>query len=364
MTLFKKHCLFLAIFAFNFIFATSEFNLDKVYDIENIVPFLVIGSGPCGLTAGIYGANGGIPTLVLTGDMRGGQLNLTPFIENWPGVRNVITSDLIDTLFKQAKDFGSYVLEDSIASVNLEKWPFEAWTDSGVKLNVLSMLIATGSTPKRLEVPGEDGHFGRGVSTCANCDGHFFGGKEVVVVGGGNSALEEAIQLSSHAKKVTVFVRGSSLRAADRLQKKIVDYDKIKILFNREIVEILGPNNKVTGVKVKNNLTGEVSVMKTDGVFLAIGRTPNTSLFNGKLKLNSSGYICTGENFRTVSSPAIFAAGEVADTGCFQAVEAASAGSIAARAAVQFLREIGFTDKFVKSAKRKFFVNNKKEVEA
>lgn len=336
-----------------------EFNLSKLEEVDKIVGMLIIGGGPAGLTAAMSGGNFGIPTLVLTGYDIGGQINQTSTIENMPGFRKGPATDLVDTLYHQAKDFGAIVSDNRVESIDIDNgWPYKVMLDSGEIIWAMSLIIATGSEIKKSGVVGEDRYFGQGISPCAKCDGHFFKGQHVVVIGGGDTAIEEAMQLSTQGvKSITILVRSGQLKAARRMQDKISGFDKVKIDYNKGLVEIFGNDVGVTGVKVRDNVTEKVDVMKTDGVFLAIGRRPRNELVIGtKLKLDRFGYIHTDETCQSVSHPGIFAAGEVGNPNCFQAVEAASSGSIAANYASQFLRSIGITDNFVKSLKNRLYM--------
>jgi len=334
-----------------------EFNLSNLEGKNKIVGMLVIGGGPAGLTAAMNGGNLGIPTVILTGYDLGGQMNQTSYIENVPFVRKGLASAMVDTFYNQVKDFGALVYDRSAVSINFDKgWPFEVTLDSGETIIALSLIIATGSEIKKSEAVGEDIYFGQGVSPCAKCDGHFFKDKNVCVIGGGDTALEEAMQLSAYAKSITILVRSGVLKAARRMQDKISGYDKVKIEYNKSLVEVLGDVAGVTGIKVKDTVTNTVSTMDTDGVFLAIGRRPRNELFVDTLKIDRFGYMHTDEACQSLSHPGIFAAGEVGNPTCSQAVEAASLGSIAANSASQFLRSIGITDSFLKNLKDRLFV--------
>jgi len=335
-----------------------EFDLSKLTGIDKIAGMVVIGAGPAGLTAAMNGGNLGIPTVVLPGYDLGGQMNQTSFIENFPFVRRGLASDMVNTFHNQVKDFGAKVYDRSVVTIDIDSgWPFKVTLDSGETIMALSLVIATGSEAKKCGAIGEDTYFGRGISPCARCDAHFYLEEDVVVIGGGDTAIEEAMQLSSYAKSVTILVRSGILKAARRMQDKISGFDKVKIEYNKTLVEVLGDDKAVVGVKVKDNLTNTVSLMDVKGVFLAIGRLPRNELVvDSKLKLDRFGYIHTDENCQSVSHPGVFAAGEVGNPSCSQAVEAASLGSIAANSASQFLRSIGITDNVLKSLNDRLFV--------
>lgn len=357
-----RHIFFILITLSNAIFCTQtaqNFDLSKLKPSDKVVGMLVIGAGPAGLTAAMNGGNLGIPTLVLGGYDIGGQINLTSVIDNWPGVRKSSASDIIDNLYNQAKDFGAIISHQRAESIEVENGPpFKVTTDTGEIIYAWSVVIATGSEVKRSGVIGEDKYFGQGVSPCAKCDGHFFKDQNVIVIGGGDTAITEAEELSAHAKNITILVRSDEMKAARRMQDQIKGYDKVKIDFNKGLMEIFGDEKGVKGVKVLDNLTKNVDVMKADGVFLAIGRRPRNELVINKLELDNFGYIKTDDNYQSVSHPGIFGVGEVGDPQCAQAVEAASSGSIAASAASQFLRGIGITDNFWKNLKNWIPVGN------
>jgi thioredoxin reductase (NADPH) len=288
---------------------------------------IIIGSGPAGLTAGIYAARANLETLIIGGIKWGGQLQLTTLVENFPGFpEGVQGPELMGNMRKQVERLGVEIIEQDFYTGNLSKSPFKIIA-GGKEYVAKSMIIATGSDAKWLGVPGEKEKIGRGVSVCAPCDGFFFREKEVIVVGGGDSAIEEAVALTRFAKKVTVVYRKDTLRACSMMQDKARNNPKISFLFNSEVIEILG-EAKVIGVKIKNNKTSKISEMPIDGVFVAIGHSPNSKVFAG-IETDSEGYIKVFEYCKT-NIEGIFVAGDVHDKHYQQAVIAAGFGAQAA----------------------------------
>ena len=303
-------------------------------DARNVV---IIGSGPAGLTAAVYAARGSLEPLVIEGIEAGGQLMLTTEVENYPGfVDGIMGPELMETMRKQAARFGTEYLTDNVTSVSLDKRPFEVVTGSQT-IPTHSIIIATGATAKMLGIPGERELLGRGVSTCATCDGFFFRDKELLIVGGGDSAMEEATFLTKFASKVTVVHRRDSLRASKIMQERAFANPKVDFIWDSVIEEILG-DGAVSGARIKNLKTNETTDIETAGVFVAIGHQPNTSLFEGQVDL-AGGYIVTAGETTQTSVPGVFAAGDVVDFRYRQAVTAAGMGCMAAIDAERYLEE-------------------------
>jgi len=299
------------------------------------VKMLVLGSGPAGFAAALYAARAELAPVVLTGTELGGQAALTYTIENYPGFPEGVGGAELGELFqKQAEHFGAKVEFASAQSVDLSKRPFKVTSDAGVYL-ADSLVIATGARPNHLEIPGETDLIGRGVSYCATCDGAFFKERQVVVVGGGDSALEEGLFLTRYASSVTIIHRRDSLRAGAILQKRALDHPKIKFIWNTLVTEVVGNDGKTEAVKLKNLKTGEESQVPTDGVFIFIGHTPNTQLFTDQLAMEN-GYIKVDERMNT-SVAGVYAAGEAADSHFRQVVTSAGMGAAAAIEATHFL---------------------------
>jgi thioredoxin reductase (NADPH) len=296
---------------------------------------VIIGSGPAGLTAAVYAGRADLHPLIIEGIEAGGQLMLTTDVENYPGfIDGIMGPELMERMRKQAGRFGTEFVTDNVTAVDFSRRPFEVRTSDQVFL-ADSVVISTGASAKMLGVPGERELLGHGVSTCATCDGFFFKEKELLIVGGGDSAMEEAIFLTKFASKVTVVHRRDSLRASKIMQQRAFDNPKIDFVWDSVISEIFG-NGKVAGARVKNLKTGEEREIPAEGVFVAIGHTPNTSLFEGQLEL-SGGYIVTPSDNTQTSVPGVFAAGDVVDFRYRQAVTAAGMGCMAAMDAERYL---------------------------
>ena len=299
------------------------------------VKVLVLGSGPAGYAAALYAARAELEPIVLTGMQLGGQAALTYTIENYPGFPEGVGGPELGELFqKQAEHFGAVTEFDLANAVDFSKRPFKVMTDNSEYL-ADSVIISTGASPNHLEIPGEEKLTGRGVSYCATCDGWFFKDKKVVVVGGGDSALEEGLFLTRYASEVTIIHRRAELRAGAILQNRALEHEKIKFLWNTIVTEVVG-DDKVEAVKLKNVETDEESSLETDGVFIFIGHTPNTQIFEGHLDLDNNGYIKVN-NLMETSVEGVFAGGEAADPHFRQVVTSAGMGAAAAIQATRYL---------------------------
>jgi thioredoxin reductase (NADPH) len=306
---------------------------------ETTVRVLILGTGPAGLSAALYAARADLQPVVLTGMEHGGQVSLTYTVENYPGFpEGVGGTELVELFQKQAERFGARLEYDTAVEADLSQRPFRVKTYNGTYL-AKSLIISTGATPKHLEIPGERELTGRGVSYCATCDGWFFKEKDVIVVGGGDSALEEGVFLTRYARSVTIVHRRDTLRAGAVLQDRAFQNPKIKFVWNSVLTHING-ENAVTGVQLKNVVTGEESEMPVDGIFIFIGHTPNTQIFEGQLEMEEGGYIVTDKLMRT-SVPGVFAAGEAADPVYRQVITSAGMGAAAAIQANHFLDKMG-----------------------
>jgi len=300
-------------------------------------PIVILGSGPAGMTAALYAARDELSPIVLTGMELGGQVSLTESIENYPGFpEGIPAQELIERFKAQAERFGARFIMDVATRVDLSQRPFVVKT-YGMTYTADALIIATGASPRKLEVPGEKEFTGRGVSYCATCDGLFFKDKNVIVVGGGDSALEEGLFLTRYATKVTIVHRRDQLRAQPFLQKQAFAHPKIEFIWNTVVTEILG-DEAVKGVRLRNVKTGEEREMPIDGVFIFIGHVPNTDLFKGQLELDERGYIKV-QGWVKTSVPGVFAAGEVADPRYRQVITSAGMGAAAAIEARHFLAE-------------------------
>ena len=304
-------------------------DINNALDKDNIVPILIIGSGPAGLCGAIYGVRDNIKVLVVHGPLPGGLLTQTSEVENWPGNSSILGQDIIQSLQDQAdqladrylkggkKDDASKIeyLQDTIAKIDVNEWPFRVHTDNGLVLNAFSIIVATGASPKKLYVQGE--HLA-GVTSCARCDAPFFGGKDVVVIGGGDTAVEEAMQLARHAKSITILVRKGEMRASAMMRTRLAEYSSITIKYNVEVEEILGDDESgVIAVKLAHHKDNNrsISIMPVQGVFLAIGHTPNSDLVKNIVDIDEHGVIQLQGRSQMTSMPGFFAAGDVAMAG-------------------------------------------------
>jgi len=299
---------------------------------------VIIGSGPAGLTAALYTARANLSPLLVEGLEAGGQLMLTTMVENWPGFRDgIMGPDLMADMRFQAERFGTEVVQNSVAKVDLAVAPFVVTFGDKRSVSTDALIIATGASARWLDIGSDRRLSGHGVSTCATCDGYFFRGKPIAVVGGGDSALEEAIYLTKFASKVSLIHRRDKLRASKIMQDKAFANPKIEFVWDSEVIEVQdGGKGEVVGIGLRNLKTNATSELALDGVFIAIGHTPNTSLFAGQIALDANGYIVTHAGSRT-SRPGVFAAGDVQDHIYRQAITAAGSGCMAAIDAERYL---------------------------
>lgn len=295
----------------------------------------IIGSGPAGLTAAIYAARADLQPIVLAGLTYGGQLMLTTEVENFPGFPHGIQGpELMQNMIAQAERFGAQMVYEDVTEVDFASKPFTLKTGSS-EIKAEAIIIATGATSKWLGLASEEKYRGKGVSSCATCDGFFFKDKEIIVVGGGDAAMEEATYLTKFATKVTVLNRGDKLRASKIMQDRAINNPKISILFNKEVVEFYG-DVKLTGGKIKDVVSGEIQDMKFEGAFIAIGHKPNTEIFGKQIELDEKGYIVATDNTKT-SMDGVFVAGDVRDYRYRQASTASGMGTMAALDAEKYL---------------------------
>ena len=310
--------------------------MQKVYNTE----VLIIGSGPAGYSAAIYAARSALDPILVSGQQPGGQLTITTDVENYPGFAETIQGPwLMEEMKQQSEKAGTQIVNDMIVNVDLKSYPFIALGDSGNKYLANSIVIATGAQAKWLGLESEKKFMGFGVSGCATCDGFFYKNKEVLVIGGGNTAVEEALYLTNHASKVILVHRRDKLRAEKILQDRLFKHPKIQVIWDSALEEVLGSEKplSVEGVKIKNLKTGNVSDLKVDGVFIAIGHKPNTGLFKDKLDMDEEGYIITQPDSTKTSVEGVFAAGDVQDKIFRQAVTAAGTGCMASLEALKFI---------------------------
>jgi thioredoxin reductase (NADPH) len=311
---------------------------DRIHDV------VIVGSGPAGLTAALYAARGNLRPLlvegVIDGGPTGGQLTLTTDVENYPGFPEGINgTQLIQEMRAQAERFGTEFVTEDVLAADLDDRPFTLTTASGARIQTRSLIVATGAKPRRLEVPGEDELWGSGVSACATCDGFFFKDRHVAIIGGGDSAMEEAMFLTKFASKVSVIHRRDELRASKIMQDRALKNDRIAFVWNSVVEEVHGADGQVSALGLRDTVTGDSRRLAAEGLFLAIGHIPNTWLFEGALDLDDEGYLVVDQPSTATNIPGVFACGDVMDPVYRQAVTAAGTGCRAAIDAERFLAE-------------------------
>ena len=300
---------------------------------------VIIGSGASGLTAAIYLSRAGLKNIVINGNEPGGQLTTTTEVENFPGFpKGIMGPELMNNILEQAKNFGTEFLQTNVTKIEFENRPFKIYLENKTLIEAKTIIISTGASAKYLGIENELEYIGRGVSACATCDGFFFRGKEIVVIGGGDTAMEEASFLTKFASKVTIVHRRSELRASQFMQEKAKSNPKIEWKLNYTPKKILA-DQKVTGIELINNKTQEIETLCTDGIFVAIGRNPNTTFLNDQVELDAHGYIKTYGKTSKTNISGVFAAGDVQDNKYQQAIIAAGSGAIAALDVEEFLSE-------------------------
>lgn len=334
-------------------FKQPTIDLKALADKKNIVPVAIIGSGPAGLSAALYTSRANMHTVVFEGRQPGGQLTTTTEVENWPAVKKNKGPAIMQGLKEQAQAFNALFSQTTIERVDFSTWPFKLWTDEGTEIYALSVIISTGATSKLLNVPGEKTYWAQGVSVCAICDAAFYKDKDVVVVGGGDSAIEEALQLASNAKHITILVRTSQMRASKVMQDRLKNYPHISIRYETSITEIKGDDHHVTSIDILSK--GVKENMPIDGVFLAVGHEPNTKLFTSSLELDKNKHILVGPYTQSTSCIGVFAAGDVSDPRYRQAGVASGDGIKAGLDTLNFLEAHGFTDIQASHYERSFF---------
>ena len=302
---------------------------------------IIIGSGPAGLTAALYTARANLKPIVFEGIQPGGQLTITTEVENYPGFpKGIMGPEMMELFREQAQRFGASTAYKEVTRVDLSSRPFKLWSEDE-EYTADAVIVSTGASAKLLGIPSEKEYMGYGVSACATCDGFFFKNLEVAVVGGGDTAIEEATFLTKFASKVTIVHRRDTLRASKIMQERAFKNPRIAVVWNSVVDEVLGKTDNgkkvVTGVKLKNTETGKVTTLKVDGVFMGIGHKPNTDLFKGQLDMDSVGYLITKGRTTETNIPGVFAAGDVADSSYRQAVSAAGTGCMAALDAERWL---------------------------
>lgn len=304
--------------------------------MHDIYKVLIIGSGPAGLTAGIYAARSNLQPLIVQGKTPGGQLMTTTLVENWPGEKSIMGPQLMQNMQEHAKKTGCQFLDETIVNVDFSQSPFRIVTDSHRELKAHSVIIATGATPRKLNVPGESTYWGKGVTTCAVCDGALYKGLPVVIVGGGDTAMEEASFMAKLTNKITLIQINEKLTAQAIMQERVLNNPAFTILYNSAVTEIKGDGQKINSIVITDQKTQQKKTLPTSAVFVAIGTTPMTQLFKNQLSLDAYGYIVrTGMTHTSI--PGVFCAGDVADSRYRQAIASAGDGCRAAMDAEQYL---------------------------
>lgn len=322
---------------------SEKFNVNGLTHKKSLISIAILGSGPAGLSAAVYGARLGFQTVVFEGPLAGGLLTQTTAVENWPGSISIEGPDIINGLKEQAVKWGVQFVQDTVESVDFTQWPFILMTAEGQTVYALSVILATGASPSKLGIKGELEYWGKGVTTCAVCDAPFFKDQPVVVVGGGDSAVEEAIQLAAYASEITIFVRKDAMRASKAMQDRLKEYPNIKVRYNVEVQEIKGDGQEVKEIVVYDNKAKNSFIMPINGVFLAIGHIPNTAFLNKAVALTEDGHIQVTTRTQETSVKGVFTAGDVADRLYRQAGVAAGHGIAAGMDATFFFKDIGYT---------------------
>ena len=302
-------------------------------------PLIIIGSGPAGLTAGIYAARANLKPLIIDGSTPGGQLMGTTTVKNWPGEKSILGPTLMKQMREHAEHLGCEFMQATITKTDLTASPITLWTDKKKKLTTKALIIASGAMPKRLECTGEKEYWGKGVTTCTVCDGAFYKDQPVVIVGGGDTAMEDALFMTKFTDKITIVQIKDKLTASHAMQTKVKDHKNIKVIYNSTVTKIIGDGDHVTGTTITNQKTKAPQDLSTNGVFIAIGHAPNTAVFKGQLELTDYGHIKLTEHTHTPIS-GVFAAGDVADARYRQAITSAGSGCAAALDAERYLASV------------------------
>lgn len=303
---------------------------------QNLHKLIIIGSGPAGLTAGIYAARANLQPLIFEGKQPGGQLTSTSYVENWPGQKSILGTDLMMQMRDHAKHFGCTLVSQEIVKVDFSQRPFTLWTHKNKEFKAEALIIATGASPKKLGIPGEQEYWGKGVTTCAVCDGAFYKDKKVIIIGGGDTAMEDAHFMTKFTNDITVVHILDAFTASHAMQQHVLHNPKIKIIYNSTVTAVQGDGNHVIGATITNQKTKDSYEVPVDGIFIAVGLNPNTKPFEGQLALTPYKYIKVHDHTKT-SVEGIFVAGDVSDDRYRQAITSAGIGCMAALDAERFL---------------------------
>jgi thioredoxin reductase (NADPH) len=355
------YCGLISLGVTGFIFSIKypNFNLEQLKTISNIVPVLVIGSGPAGLSAALYTSRADFNTIVISGDQLGGTLMDVKYIENWPGRKKTTGAQAIEELQDQAESFGTKIIVDAIKTVDFSSWPYKVFTENDLTLNALSVIIATGGTPKKLDIPGVEKYWGNGVGLCSICEAPFNKGKDVAVIGGGDTAAERALQLAAYANKVYMIVKKPTMDANATVQGYLHDNKNIEIKTDTELKEILGDGINVAGMTIFDHKTNSAQQIPISAVYFAIGYSPNSQHFKDYISIDKDGFIKTNGYNQIATKQGIFAAGNVAcsDKDYGKAGVALGSGVKAGMDAIKFLESIGLTPEAEKELEKQFYYN-------
>lgn len=319
-----------------------DYDINKLKNKKDIIEVAIIGSGPGGLSAALYAARGGYNPIVFQGPKPGGQLTDTTWVENWPGMDTVSGAQAIKNITNQAKKFGAVIVPYTIEKVDFSDWPFTLYDQNNKKYNALTVIIATGATPRKLNVEGEKTYWGKGMLSCGICDAPLTKNQNAIIVGGGDAAIERAMQIAPYAKKIILLVRGDKMKASKFMQDKLKAFDHIKVYFNKEIIKILGDTKHITGAYIKDTNNKKTYKINTNWVFLSIGFIPDTNIFKGQLDLDQDGYIEHECKTQQTSIEGVYVAGNACDSIYKQAGTASGDGSKAGLNAIDFLSKLNF----------------------
>lgn len=340
---------------YNSYYKCTGLNLKNLENKNNIIPIAIIGGGPAGLSAALYTSRGGVKTVAFSGPDIGGQLTRTMYVENWPGTEKTNGTEIMKIVRKQAEKFGALIANDTITKVDFSSWPFVLETESGEKVHALSVVIATGGIMKKLGIQGEDEYLGKGVAVCGICDAALFKDKEVIVVGGGDAAVQEAMLLAVNAKKVTLVVAGPKMRATQCMQDRLNEHKNVEVVYNSRVTKITGDGTQVTGAQVTNEIDKSPKDYAVSGVFVGIGQAPNTEIFKSQLALDKKGYIKLSGRTQDASVFGVFAGGSCCEGRWTQAAVSSGDCIKAALSAMDFLTDNDITDIYLKKFADKYY---------
>lgn len=332
-----------------------SYNIKKLSEMNNIVPVAIIGGGPAGLSAAIFTSRAHFNTVIFAGDMLGGQLTQAAYVENWPGLPKMEGNDLINLVEKQAKLFGAQIVSHSVDKVDFGHWPFILTLDDGTQVNALTVIVATGGSQRKLQVPGLDEYWSKGIKVCTICDAPFDQDKDVAIIGAGDSAADKALQVSAFAKKVFILVRDSKMSAAAVVQSYLDSIKNIERRYNIQVTKFVGDGTNLTGIEMEDLQTKEKSTLPVQSVYMALGFDPNSNVFKNWLDITNQGYIKIQPGTQKTSQEGVFAAGNIEDSVYQKAGCAAGNGVRAGIDAIEFLQNIGLTSQIFQTLEGKLY---------